>query len=439
MIQPRRRTALKASAALLGAPLLLSACGGEGGGGGGEDDGGDLTLWFPGTNPAEQDFINDVVIPEFKESSGRGAVATFIDWADMSTRLNAGFSSGTGPDIFGHGPAAVADLVSFDRVEPLDSYLEGMDDSDRADLQVGLDSGLVDGAHYIFPIASTGRQVGYNAAHFEEVGLDPENPPTTFEGLLEAAKALAARDGDRLTRAGIVFGTPPASMQQAFTTMLWANGGQMFTEDNTAVQFNSPEGVEALEWYVSLYQGDEPVDNGLGGTWEGLPPAQSPLITEDTSMIFADPATFTQIIAAAPELDLRFMDVLSFEGNEPAAFGGAATGLMINPDSAKKDAAWEFLAFFGSADLGNRYAEEVGHVPARASAVDSEYVQSNPAIAEAVENSENFRSNPNVPGWTRIRDTLGSYLEQALNGQGTAQEALDGAAEEIEQILAENG
>ncbi|MGO1226734.1 MAG: hypothetical protein ACTMH5_07865 [Brachybacterium sp.] len=71
--------------------------------------------------------------------------------------------------------------------------------------------------------------------------------------------------------------------------------------------------------------------------------------------------------------------------------------------------------------------------------MDSEYVQSNPAIAEAVENSENFRSNPNVPGWTRIRDTLGSYLEQALNGQGTAQEALDGAAEEIEQILAENG
>lgn len=436
MIQLRRRTALKASAAVVGAPLLLSACGGSEPA---EDDGGDLVLWFPGTNPAEQEFLNEVLIPAFTEATGRGASATFIDWPDMSTRLNAGFSSGTGPDIFGHGPAAVADLVGFDRVEPLDDYLEQLDEEDRADLQTGLDSGLVDDVHYLFPIASTGRQVGYNAAHFEEAGLDPDAPPTTFEELKKAADALTDRDGERINRAGIVFDTQPPGMQQAFTTMLWAHGGELLSEDGTSALFNSPEGVAALEWYVACYQGDSPVDSGLGGTWAGLPPAQAPLVTEDCSMMFADPSTFQQIMAAAPEMDLRFMDVLSFEGSEPAAFGGAATGLMINPDSAKKDAAWELIALLGGAEMNNRYAEDVGHVPVRESAIESDYVQDSPAIETTVENSEHFRSNPNVASWTQVRDTLAGYLEQALNAQMTPQEALDAAVEEIDGILAGNG
>ena len=435
MLPTRRRTFLTAATAAVGAPILLSACGGGSGGGSGPD--GDLVIWWPGVQPTEQDFVTEVVVPAFEEKTGRGAKVTFIDWADMSPRLNAGFSSGTGPDLYGHGPAAVADLVKYGRIEPLDERLEQMDEADREDLKTGLDSGVVDGAHYMFPIAATGRQVAFNAAHFEEAGLDPDAPPSTLVDLREAADALAVRSGDRLERAGIVFSAEPPGMQQAYTSLLWAHGGRLLSEDGTSVQFNSPEGLEALQWYVSLYQGDSPVDSNLGGTWDALPPAQSPLATGDTSMLFTDPATLTQIMAAAPDLDLRFMDVLPFaEGDEPAAFGGAATGLLINPDSQKMDLAWEFMQLIGSTEYNNQYAETVGIVPARASAVESDYVQETPAIASAVANMEHFRSNPNVAGWTQIRDTLAEYLEQAINAALTPQDALDQASVELEEIIA---
>ncbi|GAA1490238.1 sugar ABC transporter substrate-binding protein [Brachybacterium sacelli] len=441
VLPTRRRTFLTAAAAAVaavGAPTLLSGCDGGSGGAGGPD--GDLVIWWPGVQPTEQDFVTEILVPAFTERTGRGAKVTFIDWPDMSPRLNAGFSSGTGPDLYGHGPAAVADLVKYGRIEPLDDRLEQMEEADREDLKIGLESGVVDGAHYMFPIAATGRQVAYNAAHFEEAGLDPDAPPTTFVELREAADALAVRSGGSLERAGIVFSAEPPGMQQAYTSLLWANGGELLSEDGTTVQFNGPEGLEALEWYVSLYQGDSPVDSNLGGTWDALPPAQSPLATEDSSMLFTDPATLTQIMAAAPDLDLRFMDVLPFDSeDEPAAFGGAATGLLINPDSQKMDLAWEFMQLIGSKDYNNKYAEEVGIVPARASAVESDYVQETPAIASTVENSESFRSNPNVAGWTQIRDTLAEYLEQALNAALTPQEALDQAATELEQIIAQEG
>ncbi|APX34320.1 hypothetical protein BH708_18210 [Brachybacterium sp. P6-10-X1] len=435
MLPTRRRTFLTGAAAVVGAPLMLSACGGGSDGASGPD--GDLVIWWPGVQPTEQDFVTEVLVPAFTERTGRGASVTFIDWPDMSPRLNAGFSSGTGPDLYGHGPAAVADLVKYGRIEPLDEHLEQMDEADREDLRTGLDSGVVDGVHYMFPIAATGRQVAFNAAHFEEAGLDPDAPPSTLVELREAAAALAVRSGGQLERAGIVFGADPPAMQQAYTSMLWAHGGRLLSEDGASVQFTSPEGLEALEWYVSLYQGDSPVDSNLGGTWDALPPAQSPLATEDTSMLFTDPATLTQITAAAPDLDLRFMDVLPFEdGDEPAAFGGAATGLLINPDSQKMDLAWEFMQLIGSKEYNNKYAEEVGIVPARASAVESDYVQETPAIASAVENMEHFRSNPNVAGWTQIRDTLAEYIEQALNAALTPQDALEQAAAELEQIIA---
>lgn len=435
MLPTRRRTFLTAATAAVGAPLMLSACGGGSGGGSGAD--GDLVIWWPGVQPTEQDFVTEVVVPAFEEKTGRGATVTFIDWADMSPRLNAGFSSGTGPDLYGHGPAAVADLVKYGRIEPLDERLEQMDEADRKDLQTGLDSGVVDGAHYMFPIAATGRQVAFNAAHFEEAGLDPDAPPSTLVDLREAADALAVRSGDRLERAGIVFSAEPPGMQQAYTSLLWAHGGRLLSENGASVQFNSAEGLEALQWYVSLYQGDSPVDSNLGGTWDALPPAQSPLATGDTSMLFTDPATLTQIMAAAPDLDLRFMDVLPFEdGDEPAAFGGAATGLLINPDSQKMDLAWEFMQLIGGTEYNNQYAETVGIVPARASAVESDYVQETPAIASAVANMEHFRSNPNVAGWTQIRDTLAEYLEQAINAALTPQDALEQAAAELEQIIA---
>lgn len=434
MFQLKRRTALQASAGLVGAPLLLAACGD---GPSDNDPDGDLVVWFPATNPADQKFISEVLVPAYIDSTGHGAAVTFIE--DMSIKLSAGLSSGTGPDVFGHGPAAVADLVKNERVEPLDSYIQQMEPARVEDLSAALASGIVDGTHYLFPIAGTARLVGFNAAHAQEAGLDPESPPTSFVELREWADQLAIHDGDRIERAGVVFNAEPWAMQQAFSSMLWANGGKMFSEDNSRVLFAEPEGVEALEWYVSLYQGDPPLDNNLGGTWDGLPPAQSPLITEDTSMLFSDPASFSQIMEAAPDVDIRIMDVLSFDGGEPAAFGGAANGLMINPDSAKIDAAWEFIQKIGEPELNLQYARDAGHVPVYASAIDSEYVQETPAVAAAVENAEYLRSNPNIASWTNIRDILAEYIEQALYGQISAQEALDQAASEVEQILAEEG
>src|SRR5699024_6139141 len=153
-----------------------------------------------------------------------------------------------GTDRHWAGAGGRAEPGGQDRALPLDEYIDQMDSAELEDLNVALESGIVDGTYYMFPIASTGRHVGFNAAHAEAAGLDPDTPPASFVELREWADELVVRSGDQIERAGIVFDARPESMQQAFTTLLWSNGGEMFSEDGSEVLFSGPEGVEALEW-----------------------------------------------------------------------------------------------------------------------------------------------------------------------------------------------
>src|SRR5690606_34055019 len=107
---PRTRR-FRAAAVLLVGGLAISGCAASGGG---EGDGGDadkLTVWFPGTNQTEIDLVTDTIVPAVEEETGVEVGVTFLDWSDLPTKRNAAFPAGTAPDVFGHGPAAIADFV----------------------------------------------------------------------------------------------------------------------------------------------------------------------------------------------------------------------------------------------------------------------------------------------------------------------------------------
>jgi multiple sugar transport system substrate-binding protein len=84
------------------------------------------------------------------------------------------------------------------------------------------------------------------------------------------------------------------------------------------------------------------------------------------------------------------------------------------------------------------YTEGIGALPVRASAADTAYVKNSPVLQAFVKAAGNFRPNPNVPGWTRIRDTMAKHLEQGVNKRVDAPTALRQAAAEINGILAAN-
>ncbi|NED97972.1 ABC transporter substrate-binding protein [Phytoactinopolyspora alkaliphila] len=411
---------------------LVAACGGDTAT---DEGGGTLTVWFPGNSEAEMALVNETIVPAFEEETGADVEVTYVDWADMSPKLNTAFAAGTAPDVIGHGVAATADLAHNDRIEDLTPYVEELDAALREDMSAALPGGEISGNQYIIPLMMTLRMIVYSGADFEEAGLDPDAPPQSWEDVKAAAEQLTVREGDKITRAGLVVPSDPIGAQQAFGTFLWSNGGEFLDEDGTTVLMDSSEAVDALEYYVGLYQGSDAVDNTLGATWASSPDAQQPIATSQASMQLSNAGDIGKYQDAAPDRDLRLMMPPAFEGHEPRAFGGPANGLMINKDSSQKELAWDFIAYMIDPDINLDYAEALGALPVHASAVDSDYVSSNPELAKAVEALPANHPNPNVPGWVQMRDAMGQHLERALHGEVGAAEALERATAEVEKIV----
>jgi multiple sugar transport system substrate-binding protein len=435
----RRRSARTAAAIVLAPALALALSGcGLSGPGAQEKASDTLSVWFPGTNKAEIDLVTTTIVPAFEKETGKKVEVTFVDWADLSPKLNAAFAAGTAPDVFGHGPAAVADFVVNDRVEALTGFVSSLSAQDTTDLATALPGGQVKGVQYLIPLSMQGNLIVYRTDLFTEAGLDPAEPPTTWEGLLDAARALTTRDASgTITRAGLLLPSHPIGLQQSFATLIGSAGGEQITADGTTAAFDSPAGQKALSYLIDVYNGPKAVGDNLGANYLDAPAAQQPIVTGDAAMAVQTPNNIQQMLTAKPGLKLAVLQPPAFAGSASgAALGGAGPGLMINKDSGDKDLAWRFISHMISPATSAAYTEGIGALPVRASAAETAYVKDSPVLQAFVTASGTFRPNPNVPGWTRIRDVLAKHLEQGVRKRADPPTVLRQAATEIDGILA---
>lgn len=94
----------------------------------------------------------------------------------------------------------------------------------------------------------------YNTELFEKAGLDPENPPTTWEEMTEAGRAIAALGQDEAgnTIYGLGFSTGKIAQTGTLTNgVLYAFGGQ-FLDENGEVSIVTEENIEALTWLKQM-------------------------------------------------------------------------------------------------------------------------------------------------------------------------------------------
>ncbi|MGW0803264.1 ABC transporter substrate-binding protein [Nonomuraea sp. NPDC002799] len=418
-------------AAGLIAALVLSGCGGgtAAGNGGSGDDASTLRVWFPGNLAEEVSWVNEKLVPAFEAEHKVDVQVEFVDWANLATRLSTAFAGGTAPDIFGHGNAAAAGYAANNRVIALDDYLAKMPAADVKDLTF-LDQGKVGGKQIIMPLRGFGHLLAYRTDLFQEAGLDPAAPPATWQDLRSAADRLVVRDGDKITRSGVIFpADDPTSMSQAFGSFLFQAGGTFVDESGTKVTWNSEAGKRALGFLADFYNGPKAVSTGLGEATSGAG-AQHPLVTGRAAMAVIDEATLKSIHEQSPDVAAKIKLAPPLKDTTAASFGGAGNGLFISADSSHKDQAWEFIEYLLKPANAKAYVQAVGGIPARASLAADPELSAQPYIKPYMDAAAQFRGNPNVETWTQQREVLAKEIEAALRGKTSAGEALDHSAAE---------
>jgi ABC-type glycerol-3-phosphate transport system substrate-binding protein len=359
----------RALVALVVVPALagIAACssGGNGDAQGNGDGDGKVTITIMGkpaaTNTAAVELFERQVAA-FEEANPNITIeASDVPWdaKTFATRL-AGGSAPTllrvpltePPALIERGQVAdIADVAS-----QLDSF---------ADLNPRVMQFLErDGAVYGIPEKSYAFGLVYNRKLFEQAGLDPDAPPTTWDEVREDAKQIAEKTG----KTGFGEITTNNSGGWHLTGYDYTFGGEMIEQksDRTWVAaFNDDASREVMElWKAMRWEDDSLGDNVLG--------KQEDLVAEFTAgnvgmWVSAPPDVYPNYIAA---------------GGDPAAFGAGpmpqgggdatlagATVLMVNATAtqAEKEAAVKWIEWRA---LRPNYDLDVAAETAKASAAD---------------------------------------------------------------------
>jgi len=260
-------------------------------------------------------------------------------------------------------------------------------------------------------------------------------PPDTFEQYRDIAEFFY--------RPPDLYGTTILGVRgdyttQAFLTMLYTWGGDFF-DPNWEPIFNSPEGVDAWDFYCSLAKFAPP-----GIAEHGYAENISQMCEGIVALQFQDINCIAEI-ARDPETSKvwRFVDAYTMpagpRGHRCSHSGGF--GLAINAFSKHKEEAWKYLAWLRNKPNEFKLAMLQPTVCRKSVSEDpifaKRYRYADVLIEGIGLGKPEYR--PRIAQYPEITEILAPELQAALLGEKTSQEALDVAAVSIRKGMEEAG
>lgn len=395
-----------------------------------------ISFWN-GLTGSDGTTLNDMLARFVEENPDISVTTEIIPWATLYTKLQTAFVAGTPPDMFLVHAWAVPMFGSFGVVADLSSwYTSGGGWFPDDDLSEVTRSGMVwDGVIYGIPLDNHGRGLWINRGAFEAAGVDPDmEPPVGYDAWVELFQQLTL-DANGNNAASPDF-DPENVVQWGYTVGEWPyvnwlsalaqNGGTLLSEDGTTVTFNSEAGVTALQQAVDLVYTYNVSPPAAGfDTWQGFSAGAVAVLPTGT--------WFRNFAVEQTDIDGQAWPAPQF-GEQPATWFGTHTFMVPASTSGEKLEAVQRLIRWVSENQVDWAAS--GQVPARLSAqaaLDPENYPSNILLGQTF--TDYGVLDARHVAYQEITAAIEPELSAALNGQKTAQQALDDAAARVQQIL----
>ena len=179
-----------------------------------------------------------------------------INWDDYTTKVLAAAAAGEAPD-FGWNTDPRPAFVRDGLLVPLNELAanSGLDLSDFSEFSINASKFPNYGGDELFqiPLDLMSIQPEVNTAHVAEAGLDINDWPDDGDGLLEWARAMTMRDGDKVVRSGIMM--TGSGVQPTVTWGIVAEqmGFRRISDDFKSVCVNPDAGKAAMQWVLDLF------------------------------------------------------------------------------------------------------------------------------------------------------------------------------------------
>ena len=343
-----------------------------------------------------------------------------IDWDAGFQKLSTLVSADNAPDLANIATIWLPELVDLDVVQPLDDFA-GEDFLDRF-VPKALRGAMYEDTLYGLPIAMSARALYCNSTMVGE-------PPANWDELVEVGRQTTDRPAGKFG-----FGVQGAKVETDvyFYYFLWANGGEILNEDNTRAAFNSPEGVEALQFLVDLvhrYKISEPDPTAYNR--EGL---QDLFKSGNLAMTITGPWFWKMLEEDVPDLSYELAPI---PANKQQVTMAVTDNIVMFKSSAQKDAAWKFIEFFYDPELRLEWAKTFGMLPELKEVAESDYITGSEQWSLLMSLLPDARFVPLHPRWKEIADEIITGLQEAYLQTKTPQQALDDAADRVDAVLQE--
>jgi ABC-type glycerol-3-phosphate transport system substrate-binding protein len=179
-----------------------------------------------------------------------------VEEEQYTTKVLASVASGKAPD-FGWGTAGKGAQMARDNVTvPLDDLAAkvGLDLGDFSEYSVKASRyPKYDNKMFMIPIDLMSLQPEYNLDHLKEAGLDPANLPADGKTLLDWADKLSKRDGDKVTRSGIMMTGSGVQPTVTWGIVAAQMGFQRASDDLKTACVNPEAGKAAMQYVLDLF------------------------------------------------------------------------------------------------------------------------------------------------------------------------------------------
>ena len=265
-------------------------------------------------------------------------------------------------------------------------------------------------------------------------------PPTTWTELMEVAKFFQGREIDGETRYGAAIYTERGSegITMGVTAALYPWG---FKYENTPGSYdmegavNSPEAVEALEFYKELYECCTPPGHSDAYMVGNLDAYKSGQVAMQMNWFAFFPGIAKDEVVGG---DVSGFFVNPKANIEASTLGGQ--GVSVVSYSDKQDLALEWIKWFAQPEVQKKWWSLGGYAVHNAVVQDPSFTESAPFAADFLKAMSGVQDFWQEPTYAELLLAMQKRVhDYVVADQGTAQEALDKLIEDWTVTFEDDG
>lgn len=417
----KRNGAFVAAGSAVALVFALGAC--SSGGGGPSAGGSDpahatgtirvLTPAYPGSNEGKAAF--QAVVDNFHKTYPNVKVEPdFATYSTLNQKISTSIASNSGYDVLVTAIGWIQPFAAKGVFEDLADHGVTKKTLGEKTIPAMTAATTYQNKIYAYPLTADARAIAFRKSDFIAAGLDPANPPTTFEGIKAAAEKLTKRDASgHITRPGFDFNAAPGNYRDAFVQLLAANGKVLYL--NGKPNFDNKAGVDTLNWMKSMVNNVQPFGQQNA--------TQTPMVyTDGAPMGFAGGSVDCSE-AGIGQKNCDDIGYFLLDNKKKVEWVGGNLA-SVGSQSKNKDAAWGFIEAMSTGPALETASKLTSSIPASSNVLDSEVVKSNPLSKFVASNLDKAIYEGGTPAWLEVRNNFNSSIDDVLLGKRGASEVL---------------